>query len=147
MAGDWNADGQSAEGELSTKGTKEHEGREEVSHGGRGDGFRVSIGLPQDKVAAYCRRWEIAELSLFGSVLRDDFGPDSDVDVLVRFDPTARRGLSDWMEMERELAEILGRDVDLISRRAIEDSRNYIRRKAIVESARVIYGAEETAAT
>ncbi len=139
--GDWNKDGQDAEGELSTKGTKEHEGQEEVSHGGRGDGFRVSIGLPQDKVAAYCRRWEISELALFGSVLRDDFGPDSDVDVLVRFDPVARHGLSEWMEMERELVEILGRDVDLISRQAVEGSDNYIRRKAILGSAQVIYAA------
>lgn len=95
----------------------------------------------RDGIAAYCRRWKIVELSVFGSVLRTDFGPDSDVDVLVKFDPTARHGLSEWMEMERELVEILGRDVDLISRQAIEWSDNYIRRKAILESAQVVYAA------
>ena len=99
------------------------------------------LEISQDELAAYCERWRIVEMSLFGSVLRDDFGPDSDVDVLVRFDPTARHGLSEWMEMERELVEILGREVDLISRRSIEDSRNYIRRKAILEEARVVYAA------
>ena len=95
----------------------------------------------RDAIAGYCRKWKIVELAVFGSVLRSDFGPDSDVDVLVRFDPTARHGLSGWMEMERELVEILGRDVDLISRRSVEESRNYIRRKAILESAQVVYAA------
>ena len=95
----------------------------------------------RDAINTYCRRWKIVELAVFGSVLRSDFSPDSDVDVLVKFDSGARHGLSEWMEMERELVEILGRDVDLISRRAIEDSRNYIRRKAILESAQVVYAA------
>jgi hypothetical protein len=94
-----------------------------------------------DAIAAYCRKWQIVELSVFGSVLRNDFGPESDVDLLVRFDPTARHGLSEWMEMERELEEILGRDVDLISRQAVEWSDNYIRRKAILGSAQVVYAA------
>ncbi len=98
--------------------------------------------LPNEEIEAFCRRWQIDEFALFGSVLRNDFGPDSDVDVLVRIDPTARHGLSEWMEMERELVEILGRDVDLISRRSVEESRNYIRRKAILESAQVIYSGE-----
>lgn len=95
----------------------------------------------RDAIAAYCRQWQIVELSVFGSVLRSDFGPDSDVDVLVRFDSAARHGLSEWMEMERELEEILGRDVDLISRQAIEWSDNYIRRKTILGSAQVVYAA------
>ena len=95
----------------------------------------------RDAIAAFCRKWKIVELSVFGSVLRSDFGPGSDVDVLVRFDSTARHGLSEWMEMERDLVEILGRDVDLISRRSVEESRNYIRRKAILESAQVVYAA------
>ena len=80
-------------------------------------------------------------MALFGSVLRSDFGPESDVDVLVRFDPAARHGLSEWMEMERELVEILGRDVDLLSRQAVEWSDNYIRRKAILGTAQVVYAA------
>ena len=95
----------------------------------------------RDAIAVYCRKWKIVELSVFGSVLRNDFGPHSDVDALVKFDPAARHGLSEWMEMERELVGILGRDVDLISPRSVEESRNYIRRKAIVESAQVLYAA------
>lgn len=95
----------------------------------------------RNAIAGFCHKWKIAELAVFGSVLRSDFGPESDVDVLVRFDPAARHGLSEWMEMERELEEILGRDVDLISRRSIEESRNYIRRKAILESVQVLYAA------
>ena len=105
------------------------------------DLMKDRLDLSQDDLAAYCRRWRIVEMSLFGSVLRDDFSPDSDVDVLVRFDSTARHGLAEWMEMERELVEILRRDVDLISRRSVENSRNYIRRKAILESAQVVYAA------
>ena len=93
----------------------------------------------RDAIAAFCRKWKIAELAVFGSVLRNHFGPDSDVDVLVRFDPAARHGLSEWMETERELAEILGQEVDLISRQAVEWSDNYIRRKAILGSAQVLY--------
>ena len=99
------------------------------------------LEVRRDDIAAYCRKWKIVELAVFGSVLRSDFGPASDVDVLVRFDPTAQHGLSAWMAMERELVEILGRDVDLISRRSVEESRNYIRRKAILESAQVVYAA------
>lgn len=106
------------------------------------------LELSQDELVAYCERWRIVEMSLFGSVLRDDFGPDSDVDVLVRFRPGVMRRYADVIAMEEELADMFGRQVDLIDYRAIVDwSDNYIRRKAILESARVIYGAEETAAT
>ena len=80
-------------------------------------------------------------MAFFGSVLRDDFGPDSDVDVLVRFHPETRHTLFDMVTMEEELKRILGRKVDLVSRRGIEMSRNYIRRKAILGSAEVIYAA------
>jgi len=76
---------------------------------------------------------------LFGSALREDFGPDSDIDVLVRFDRQARHTLLDIGQMENELSRILGRDVDLIERTTIERSRNYIRRKAILDSAETIY--------
>ena len=97
--------------------------------------------LSQTEVIAFCGRWRVTELALFGSVLRDDFGPDSDVDVLVRFEPEARHTLLDVARMQRELSEMLGRKVDLIERAAVEKSRNYIRRAAILESARTIYAA------
>ena len=103
--------------------------------------MNARIPLDRDQVAAFCRRWKITNLSFFGSVLRDDFGPDSDVDVLVSFAPDAHWSLFDMVHMQEEIEEILGRQVDLVSRRAIEASRNYIRRKAILSSAEVVYGA------
>jgi hypothetical protein len=80
-------------------------------------------------------------LSFFGSVLRDDFSPDSDVDVLVEFLPEAKHSLFDLVRMQNELKDILGREVDLISRRGVEASRNHLRKRAILESAEVVYGA------
>jgi predicted nucleotidyltransferase len=99
------------------------------------------IALPKNRIIDFCRRWEIIEFSLFGSVLRDDFRPDSDIDVLVAFAPDASRTLLDHVEMQEELKDMLGRNVDLVSRRGIEHSRNKFRRKAILESAEVFYAA------
>ena len=99
------------------------------------------IGVPMNAIEAFCDRWHLEELALFGSVLGDDFGPDSDIDVLVRFKTERTPGLFGIAGMERELAELLARRVDLVNRAAIEESRNYIRRKAILESARVVYAA------
>ncbi|HET7088529.1 MAG TPA: nucleotidyltransferase family protein [Anaerolineae bacterium] len=101
----------------------------------------LKINLPEEKVASFCRRWKITELALFGSVLRDDFGPDSDVDVLVTFAPDAPWSLVDHVTMQDELKQILQRNVDLISRRGLEQSHNSIRRKAILSSAQVFYAA------
>ena len=97
------------------------------------------IVIPSDGIAAFCKRWQVAELALFGSVLRDDFGPESDIDVLVAFREGARHTLFDMVEMEEELKAIFGRDVDLTERAGIEQSRNHIRRKAILRSAETIY--------
>jgi hypothetical protein len=103
----------------------------------------ISQGLqiPQGAIAEFCRRWKITELAVFGSALRDDFRPASDVDVLVTFAPDAAWSLLDDVQMQDELHEILGRPVDLVSRRAIEHSHNWIRRKAILESAETLYAA------
>lgn len=101
----------------------------------------VEIQVPSKELTAFCERWQISELALFGSVLRDDFGPESDVDVLVRFLPEAQHGLFEMVTMEEELSRVLGRKVDLVSRRAVEQSRNYIKRRAVLESAEVIYAA------
>ena len=103
--------------------------------------MNARIDIPSDEIAAFCRRWQITELALFGSVLRDDFGPDSDVDVLVCFGESARHTLFDLDDMELELKEILGRKVDLVSRRGVEASSNYLRRNRILKSAQVIYGS------
>lgn len=99
------------------------------------------IEIPREELETFCKRWQIVELAFFGSVLRDDFGPDSDVDVLVRFRPESRHTLFDMVTMQEDLKQILGRKVDLVSRTAIERSRNYIRRKAILGAVEVIYAA------
>jgi predicted nucleotidyltransferase len=95
--------------------------------------------IPSDKIAEYCRRWKITELALFGSALRDDFNVESDIDVLVTFDRDAHWTLFDMVDMREELKDIFGREVDLVSRRGIESSQNYLRRKAILSSAKVIH--------
>jgi predicted nucleotidyltransferase len=100
---------------------------------------QTNIVVPQEQIANFCRRWQITEFALFGSVLRSDFRPDSDIDVLVSFAPTARWGLFDLARMQEELTQIFGRKVDLVSRRGIEASRNYLRRKSILNSAQVVH--------
>jgi predicted nucleotidyltransferase len=99
----------------------------------------VQLPIPQDKIDEFCRVHRIRELALFGSVLREDFRPDSDLDILVDFDPEAHHGLFSLVRMQSELKEILGRGVDLVERSAVESSRNYIRRKAILSSAEAVY--------
>lgn len=101
----------------------------------------MNIKIPKEQIADFSRKWKITELSLFGSVLRDDFRSDSDVDVLVTFSRDAEWSLLDHMAMEEELSAIFGRKVDLVSRKAIERSANYIRRNAILETAQPYYVA------
>lgn len=101
----------------------------------------IQIELPREKIGEFCRKWKIAEFSLFGSVLREDFRPDSDVDVLVSFLPNARWSLLDLVGMEGELSEILERQVELVERSAVERSENYIRRRHILASVEPVYVA------
>ena len=100
---------------------------------------KPAIPVPREQIAAFCRRWHVRELCLFGSVLRDDFRPDSDVDVLVDFEPATRWGLFDLCRMEDELRAIFGRDVDLVTRRAVEESPNYIRRNHVLAHLEAVY--------
>jgi len=99
------------------------------------------VHISRNKVASFCRRWKVVEFSLFGSILREDFRPDSDIDVLVKFAPEARVSLFDLVEMEDELKGVFGREVDLVEKDAILQSENYIRRKNILENTEVIYAA------
>jgi predicted nucleotidyltransferase len=99
------------------------------------------LSISRKKIADFCRRWNVVEFSLFGSVLRDDFRPDSDIDVLVRFAPNAHISLFDLVDMQDELKNVFGREVDLVEKEAIQKSENYIRRKSILENAKVIYAA------
>lgn len=100
---------------------------------------KAHIDIPREKIAEFCKKWQIREFSFFGSVLRDDFRPDSDIDVIVDFAPEASHSLFDLVDMTDELKEIFGRDVDLLTKRSVEQSRNYIRRKAILSSIEVVY--------
>jgi len=103
--------------------------------------YSKNIELPIDKIADFCDRWSIIEFALFGSVLRNDFRDDSDIDVLVTFAPESKRGLTETIQMRDELQIIFNRKVDLIVKAAIDRSRNWLRRKNILESAQTIYAA------
>ena len=91
------------------------------------------------KLAAFCKRWDVTEFALFGSAVRDDFSPQSDIDALVSFAPHSGWGLFDHIQMKQELKELFGREVDLVTRRALEQSQNgcsvpkfWIRRKCYI---------------
>lgn len=99
----------------------------------------VALDLSDEALEAFCRKWKIREFALFGSVLRDDFGPDSDVDVLVSFQPEAEWDLFDVVDMQNELATVFGRKVDLFDREAVEQSRNPFRRRGILSNTHVVY--------
>ena len=99
------------------------------------------IPIDRAQIETFCRKWKIIEFSFFGSVLRDDFGPDSDVDVLVAFAPDARRTLFDLVEMVEELEIEFGRKVDIMTRRSIESSENYLLRRAILQNVQQVYAA------
>ena len=103
-----------------------------------------NIELPIEQIKEFCDRWQITEFALFGSVLRDDFRPDSDIDVMVQFHSDAHPTFLSLDEMQEELKTIFKRDVDLVTRKGIETSRNYLRRKAILSSTQVIYGTRSS---
>lgn len=101
-----------------------------------------NIEWPVEAVQAFCERRGVEELALFGSVLTDEFRADSDIDVLYTLKPDAEWTFGDLLDAEAELAEILGRPVDLVSRRGVEASRNWIRRESILGSAERVYASE-----
>lgn len=97
-----------------------------------------NIDIPMEKIAEFCRKWKIRQFSLFGSVLRDDFGPNSDVDVLVSFQPDSTWDLLDLVDMRDELVVLFGREVDLVEE---EGLRNPFRRSSILSTRQVVYAA------
>lgn len=103
-----------------------------------------NIQLPMEQIKQFCDKWQVNEFALFGSVLRDDFRPDSDIDVMVQFAPEAHPTLFTLVKMEEELKTLFSRDVDLLTRKGIEQSRNYLRRNAILSSVKVIHGTRPT---
>jgi predicted nucleotidyltransferase len=98
----------------------------------------MNIDVPRERIEEFCRKWHITELALFGSALRDDFRPDSDVDVLVTFEPGVRPKLDDWLNMEDELTAAFGRPVDLVEKSRIENP--FIRRH-VLHHHQVLYAA------
>jgi predicted nucleotidyltransferase len=102
---------------------------------------KIQIVVRKDRIAAFCQKWKITELALFGSVLREDFRPDSDVDVLVTFSPDSDWGVDHLLDMKEELEALFGRAVDLVEKRLVEESRNYIRRKHILSHMEAVYAA------
>jgi uncharacterized protein len=97
------------------------------------------FNVPREQIAEFCRRWQITELGLYGSALRKDFRPDSDIDVLVAFGEGTRWSLFDMVRMEDQLKDIFGRELGLVERRAVELNENYIRRRHILESVEPVY--------
>lgn len=107
----------------------------------------ITMPFGRTEIADFCRRWKILELALFGSALRDDFRPDSDLDILVTFAPDADWGLLDHVQMRLELEKLFGRSVDLISKRALERSTNWVRREEIFKTAQILYSEKVPYAT
>jgi len=95
--------------------------------------------ISKTKITSFCHRWHISQLALFGSILRDDFKPDSDVDVLITSDDAADWGLFDHVKMQQELQTIFQRQIDLITMSALEHSQNWLRRNEILKTTQIIY--------
>ena len=100
-----------------------------------------NINIQEEQLKEICKRYLIEELSIFGSALREDFNDSSDVDLLYTFHETASHSLFDVVRIKEEFEKLFGRSVDLISRRAIEKSRNEFRKKAILTNTKIIYAA------
>ncbi len=102
---------------------------------------QFAILLPQKALIDFCQQWKIKEFFLFGSVLREDFRPDSDIDVMVNFEEDAPWGLLELVRMQRELQALFNREVDLVTKKSIEQSDNWIRRQEILSTAQAVYVA------
>lgn len=103
--------------------------------------MNARIDIPREAIATFCNKWRIVEFAVFGSVLRDDFQRDSDVDVMIAFAPDVHWDFDQMLEMQQELEAMFGRKVDLVERRLIEGSENCIRRKHILSHMERIYVA------
>jgi predicted nucleotidyltransferase len=97
------------------------------------------LEVASEDLAAFCRKWNIAKLEVFGSLLREDFDDESDADFLVSFEPGKPAGMS-WFQIKEELAQLVGRKVDVLDRRLVEQSRNLYRRHHILREATAVHG-------
>lgn len=105
------------------------------------DDILARLHVTEAQIAAFCRKWAIVRFELFGSALREDFQPESDIDVLVTFEQGARWTFRDDMAMQEGLVQLFGRPVDVVERQLVERSPNWVRRRNILDSARSIYAA------
>ncbi|MBF2056895.1 MAG: nucleotidyltransferase domain-containing protein [Cyanobacterium sp. T60_A2020_053] len=101
-----------------------------------------NLDVPLAKIAKFCQKWNIVEFAVFGSVLRDDFNAHSDVDCLVKFSDHADWSLFDRVKMKEELTLILNNKVDLVNRKSVENSENWLRKQEILKSSKIIYVQE-----
>ena len=101
--------------------------------------FPKNFTLTKQQVKDFCKKWQITEFSLFGSVLRDDFAKDSDVDILVTFAPQAKHSLLDLVHIKAELQQLLSRKVDVLTKKSVQASHNWLRKEQILSTAQVIY--------
>ena len=105
------------------------------------ESIHPNVSVTHEQIAAFCRKWDIVRFELFGSVLRDDFTPESDIDVMVTFAAGDNYSLLDMARMDAELAAMFGRHVDMVERPAVEASPNPVHRRAILSHARAVYAA------
>jgi len=98
----------------------------------------LHVDVDRQRIKAFCNKWRVQKLSVFGSALREDFGPESDVDVLVELRPGHGLTLYDWVDMIEELEGLFGRKVDLVAKSGL---KNPFRREAILRTAEVVYAA------
>jgi uncharacterized protein len=98
------------------------------------------LGISLITINKFCQRWNIIELALFGSILRDDFKSESDIDFLVTFSPEIKIGFKELLSIEKELKILVKRDIDLVFKNTIKNSQNWIKKRNILENAEVIYG-------
>ena len=102
---------------------------------------RHGIDLGSDEIRQFCTRWKVRQLDVFGSLVRGDFGPDSDVDFLVEASEDAEWDLHDLFDMREELVNIVGRPVDLLTRYSVDSDSNALFRQSVLECVQTIYAA------
>jgi predicted nucleotidyltransferase len=101
--------------------------------------IQTRLGLTSQEIVNFCQQWGITKMALFGSILRDDFRADSDIDLLITFAPSVRQGLLTLAKIKHELESRLQRPVDLIPEASVQTSDNWIRRREILSTAQTIY--------
>ena len=98
-----------------------------------------SVDIPVEHLHDFCQRWKVSELAVFGSALNENYPIESDLDLLISFEKDVQWGLFDLVNMELELGKIFDKNIDLVEKRAVTNSENYLRRRGILDNAQIIY--------